>query len=44
MNSGMNDVVVSGSTARSDEGGLRLLTHILYGLHTLSCSRPACSR
>ena len=36
MNSGMNNVVVPGSTARSDEGGLRLLTHILYGLHTLS--------
>ena len=32
----MNNVVVPGSTARSDEGGLRLLTHILYGLHTLS--------
>ena len=36
MNSGMNNVVVPGSTARSNEGGLRLLTHILYGLHTLS--------
>ena len=36
MNSRMNNVVVPGSTARSDEGGLRLLTHVLYGLHTLS--------
>ena len=36
MDSETNDVVVPGSTARSDEGGLRLLTHILYGLHTLS--------
>ena len=32
----MNDVVVAGSTARNDEGGLRWLTHVLYGLHTLS--------
>ena len=31
----MNDVAVPGSTARSDDG-LRTLTHVLYGLHTLS--------
>ena len=31
----MNEVVVPGSQARTDDG-LRLLTHILYGLHTLS--------
>jgi uncharacterized membrane protein len=31
----MNDVVIPGSTARSDDG-LRTLTHVLYGLHTLS--------
>ena len=32
----MNVVVVPGSQARSGDDGLRLLTHILYGLHTLS--------
>jgi uncharacterized membrane protein len=31
----MNDVVIPGPSARSDES-LRMLTHILYGLHTLS--------
>lgn len=32
----MNDVVVPGSNPRADADGLRMLTHILYGLHTLS--------
>ena len=32
----MNDVVVPGSSPRTDADGLRMLTHILYGLHTLS--------
>ena len=31
----MNDVVVPGQTRSGDEG-LRVLTHVLYGLHTLS--------
>jgi uncharacterized membrane protein len=31
----MSDVVIPGSSARPHEG-LRTLTHILYGLHTLS--------
>ena len=31
----MNDIVVSGQT-RSGDDGLRVLTHVLYGLHTLS--------
>ena len=31
----MTDVVIPGSQARS-QGDLRTLTHILYGLHTLS--------
>ena len=32
----MNNVVVPGSTTSTDGGGLRMLTHLLYGLHTLS--------
>ena len=32
----MNDVVVTDSRPARDDDGLRTLTHILYGLHTLS--------
>jgi hypothetical protein len=41
--SSMTEVVMSDKHA-GDDGSLRMLTHVMYGLHTVSGSRPGSSR